>query len=142
MRSDNENEMVKLRVKMCGLAERIAQAYGVTLDYSHDSVSDVERILGELHDEYRDSGNEHGIFGIALEFGAYLVAVIERHHGPIDWKRDHETFGKQSFPLLWKDTTLFPVGWCLKRIMDGPSDDILSKWQVCVLARTGGTAAR
>jgi len=136
------NEMKKLRAEMCRLAEQIAHGFGVKLDYSDGSVKDVERILSEVHDEYCRTGKEDGLRGVALEFAAYLVSVVERHHGSVDWKRDHETIGKDSFPLHWNATTLFPYGWCLKRIFDGPGGDIVSKWQVCVLDRSRGPAAR
>jgi hypothetical protein len=82
--------------------------------------------------------------GIALEFGAYIIRVIEQHFGPVDWQRDHPSFGEDSFPLYWRETTLFPVGWCLKRILDGTGDDVWSKFQTLVLDRdqkTGVTDA-
>lgn len=131
-----KKDMKALRTEMCGLGEKVAGLFGVKLDYSDDSIKEVERILGELHDEYRRTGNDDGLRGIALEFAAYMVSVIERLHGPVDWQRDHETFGKDSFPLYWNGSTLFPYSWCQKRIFDGPGDDILAKWQVCVLAKT------
>jgi hypothetical protein len=123
---------------------------GVTLDYSERSVHDVERILGEIHDverilgeiheEYRRTKSEEGLQGLALEFGAYLVSVLEKHRGPVIWKRDHPDFGEDAFPLEWRGTTLFPVGWCLKRIVDGPGDDIVSKWKALILNRDGEPA--
>ncbi len=137
-----QDEMAKLRTKMCGLAEQIAGAFDVKLDYTDASVKDVERLLGEMHDEYLRTKLDDGLRGIALEFAAYLVTVIERNYGPVDWQRDHETIGKDSFPLNWNGVTLFPYGWCLKRIFDGPGDDIVSKWQVCILERSGGSAKR
>jgi len=61
---------------------------------------------------------------------------------PIDWKRDDPTVGEDSFPLHWNGTTIFPYGWCLKRILDGPADECRFKWQVFVLNPNGGSAAR
>ena len=132
-----QQDMNELRAELCEQAERIGTLFGITLDYTDESVTHVERILGEVHDDYRRTRDKSGLHGVALEFAAYLVSIIERHHGSIDWKRDDETIGKDSFPLHWNGGTLFPYGWCLKRIFDGPADDIWFKWQVHVL----GTAS-
>jgi hypothetical protein len=136
------DEMTKLRGTLCGLAEEIASSFDIQLDYSDDSIRHVEFILSKVHDEFVTTRDEEGIFGIALEFGAYLASVIERHHGPVKWSRDHPEIGKESFPLKWNGTTLFPVGWCLKRIVDGSGDDIVFKWRALVLSREGGAAAK
>ena len=130
------DDMPALRAKMCSLAEQVAAAFDVELDYSERSIQDVDHILGQLHEEYRRTKSEDGLQGIALEFGAYLVSVLERQRGPVLWKRDHADYGTDTFPVEWRGATLFPVGWCLKRILDGPSDDLLSKWQSLVLSRS------
>jgi hypothetical protein len=128
-------EMNELRVRLCPLAEDVASGFDVTLDYSEASVEHVERILGEVHNNYLTTHSEEGMRGIALEFGAYLVTVLERHYGPVVWKRDHPTIGGETFPVYWRGTTLFPYGWGLKRIFDGPGDEICSKWEACVVQR-------
>lgn len=101
----DRNDMLTLRTKMCELAEQVARGFGVTLDYSERSVRDVERILGEIHTEYRRTKSEEGLQGLALEFGAYLVSVLEKHRGPVVWKRDHPDFGEDAFPLEWRGAT-------------------------------------
>jgi hypothetical protein len=128
-----QKDMNELRAVLCGQAEQVAAHFDVRLDYSDKSVKDVERILGEVHEEYRRTKDERGLRGVALQFGAYLVSIIERHHGSIDWKRDDPTIGADSFPLHWNGSVIFPYGWCMKRIFDGPADDIVSKWKVFVL---------
>jgi hypothetical protein len=128
----DRNDMPKLRVKMCELAEQVAEGFGVTLDYSERSVHDVERILGEIHEDYRRNKSEEGLQGLAVEFGAYLVSVLEKHRGPVVWKRDHPDFGEDAFPLEWRGTTLFPVRWCLNRIVDGPGENIAFKWKALI----------
>jgi hypothetical protein len=136
----NRNDMPALRAKMCALAEQVAAAFDIELDYSERSVEDVDGILGELHDEYRRTKSDEGLQGIALQFGAYLVTVLERHRGPVVWKRDHPDIGTDTFPVEWRGTTLFPFGWCLKRIIDGPGDDLVSKWQALILAHSDPAA--
>jgi hypothetical protein len=128
------NDMAQLKAKLCELAEQIARDdFGTPLDYSVKSIQKVERILRAIHDEYCRTDSDDGLYGIALEFGAYLVAVIERHFGPAVWERDHPEFGKDAFPLRWRDSTLFPVEWCMKRMIDGPGDNVWSKFQVLVV---------
>jgi hypothetical protein len=133
----DRNNMPQLQLKMCSLAEQVAGGFGVKLDYSEKSIRDVDRILGEVHEEYRRTKSEEGLQGLALEFGAYLVSVLQKHRGPIVWERDHPEFGRDAFPLQWRGATLFPVAWCLKRIIDGPGDDLVSKWQALIVQREG-----
>jgi hypothetical protein len=130
-------DMPAIKARMCSLAERIAkESYGIRLDYSPASIERVEEILASIHNDFRKTGSTDGLKGIALEFGAYTVTVIEMHFGPAVWKRDHPEFGKDSFPLHWQGSTIFPFGWCEKRIMDGPGDNVWTKFQELVLRRT------
>jgi hypothetical protein len=130
-----EQEMIALRKKLCGLAERIANGFKLSLDYTDESVDCVEKVLSAVHADYKKTRSEKGIRGIALEFAAYLVTVLERLYGPVLWQRDHPEMGKETFPVEWRGVTLFPYGWCMKRILDGPGDDIRSKWNALVLTR-------
>lgn len=126
--------MQQLKDKMSALAERIGQeGFATNLDYSVESIKQLEQILGALHDDYKSTHSEEGLQGIALEFGAYIVKVIERHFGSAEWQRDHESFGKDTFPLQWRGSTLFPFQWCMKRLLDGPGDDVWLKFKVLVL---------
>ena len=125
--------MPQLKEQMSALAEKIASdGFGVKLDYSVDSLKHVEHILGEIHEEYKQTASEEGLHGVALDFGAYIVKIIERHFGPAEWLRDDPSMGKDTFPLRWRGTTLFPVAWCGKRIFDGPADDIVFKFDALV----------
>ena len=123
-----EPDMLNLKRELSALAVRVAkEGYGITLDYSPESVRRVEEILGKVHDEYLKSKSEDGLRGLAAEFGAYIIVVIEKNYGAGDWKRDHPTFGEKCFPFYWKGSTIFPVGWCGKRIFDGPGDNVWMK---------------
>jgi hypothetical protein len=123
--------------ELCALAERIAsEVYGTQLDYSVDSIRQVERILGAFHEEYVKTRSEEGLNGIAMEFAAYIVTTIQRHFGPAQWERDCPSLGKDAFPLHWRDSSIYPFAWCQKRIFDGPADDVWCKFQVLVLDKT------
>lgn len=127
----------QLRTQLVPLAEQIAATLvpSTPLDYSPQSVQVVERVLALVHEDFVDSGSDDGLRGIALEFAAYLVEVIDRNYGPVEWLRDDLEFGSDSFPLLWRDQTLFPFAWCEKRIFDGPGDDVWMKFVTLVQDR-------
>lgn len=130
--------LTELKRKLSALAMDIAEAFGIDLDHSLSSVEHVEEILGQLHDEYQKTGNDDGLAGVALECGAYIIEVIERNYESGTWKRDHGQFGNDSFPYEWRGSTIFPYGWCMKRIFDGPGDDVWVKFQSIVM-RNGTT---
>ena len=129
-----QSDMQQLKNEMSALAERIAQeGFGIHLNYSVESIKQVERILGDVHRDYKSTHSEEGLQGIALEFGAYIVKVIEQHFGSAEWQRNDASFGEDTFPLQWRGSTLFPVGWCMKRILDGAGDNVWLKFKTLVL---------
>ena len=124
----------QLKEQMSLLAERIArEGFKIQLDYSVESIKQVEHILGKIHDEYKTTKSEEGLQGIAFEFAAYIVKVIEQNFGNAEWERDHSSIGKNTFPLQWRDSTLFPFGWCLKRIYDGDEENVWFKFKASVI---------
>jgi hypothetical protein len=124
----------EIQPKLCGLAERIAsEHFDTRLDYSVESVQQVDRILGAFHDEYRKTQSDDGLNGVALEFAAYIVSIIQRHFGPAQWERDCPSFGEDAFPLHWRGSSVYPYAWCQKRIFDGPADDVWFKFRAIIL---------
>ena len=128
-----------LQIRLTDLALQVArEGFGKRLDFSTDSIREVESILAAVHEEYVKTQNEEGLNGIALEFGAYIATTIQRNTGEGVLERDHPEFGEASFPFHFGGGTLFPYGWCVKRIFDGPADDIWSKYRALVLERRPG----
>ena len=127
--------MYKLKDKLNENALEIAKVLGFKLDYSHKSVKQVESILSRIHKEYKRTGDDNGLRGIALSFAAYIICVIEKNTSPGVWRRDHPQMGDETFPYEWKDATIFPYAWCMKRILDGKGDDVWSKYKVLVMGR-------
>ncbi len=85
---------------MSKLAEQIAQqGFDIHLDYSIDSIKQVEQILGAIHDDYKSTGSEEGLQEIAFEFGAYIVKIIENHFGSVKWQRNHSVMGENTFSI-------------------------------------------
>jgi hypothetical protein len=127
-------ELSKLQKELTDLALQIAASQNIKLDFSLDSVKNVEKILGIIHNDYKKTKNEEGVRGIALEFAAYMISVIEKNLSVGFWERDSVDMGKDAFPYhLEGGRIIFPFSWCLKRIVDGPGDDVSAKFQAILL---------
>ncbi len=133
--SDTE-DLEALKERLAGLAGQVAkEAFGIDLDYSVSSVRRVEEILAELHRDYAQTRDQEGLNGLALEFAAYVIKVIEKNFNPGVWRRNHRVYGDETFPYEWRGIDLFPYGWCLKRILDGPGDNMWTKFEGNVLTK-------
>ena len=129
-------ELGELQKELTELALRIGKEnYGTRLDFSHNSVKKVEEILADIHRQYINTGNTEGLTGIALEFGAYIAAVVQKQTEYGELKRDHPQIGKNTFPFYWGDEVIFTYGWCEKRILDGAGDNVWSKYRSLVLEK-------
>ena len=115
----------------CDHAVAEAEQYdGIKLDYSIDSIKKVDTILGRVHDLYVKNPSSVQVQGIALEYGAYVGEVIRRNEPGTYWTRDSQIAGEKSFPLHWKSTENYPLGWCSRRIVNGNDDLIWIKYTV------------
>ena len=114
-------------------AIELAKDNGITLDYSDDSIKEVEKMLGELHDDYKKNGEQEGFSGLMLMLAFYIGEVIRQKGLGGKWERNHPQFGEDSFPFYWRGKTLFIFGWCQKRVFDGDGDDVWFKYQVSVI---------
>lgn len=128
-----EKELLDLKTEANKQAFDIAKSYNIRLDYSDNSIKDVEFMLGDFHKDYAKTKDTKGLVGIAMIFGFYIIEVIEKNHGVGRIERNHESIGEDSFPFYWNGTTLFPYGWCLKRIFDGDGDNVELKYKMFVL---------
>ena len=127
-------EIGELQKELTELALRIAKEnYGIKLNFTHSSINQVERILSDTHRRYKETGETEGLTGIALEFGSYIAATIQKNTGIGELKKDHPDIGEGTFPFHWGENTIFTYGWCEKRILDGEGDDINSKYKILVL---------
>ena len=115
-----------------GLADRIL---GVTLDWSEDSVRQVEQVLGWLHEDMpRTRPSDDVIWAFARAFGSYVGEVARRHHGG-EWGTVY--MGGESFPGLQKagGRLCWPWARAYKRITNGPEDNIWHYYQMLVAAQ-------
>jgi hypothetical protein len=122
----------EIQKELSELAIRIGKEYWISLDYSHDSIKKVEKILSNIHAEYTRTEDTKGLEGIALEFACYIAATIQKNSGTGVMQENHPEMGDKTFPFIWNDQTLFLFSWCQKRIYDGPEDNVWSKYQAFV----------
>jgi len=104
------------------------KSYGIKLDYGTESIQQVEVVLGKLHEEFLQRKSEKGVRGLAMAFGAYIGESIRKKVPEAKWDRDHPVAGEKSYPLHWLGGDSFPLGWCYKRIVNGPEDNVWDKF--------------
>ncbi len=119
-----------------------AKEYKVTLDYSPQSVAEIDTILEPIHRRHRNAPiPEKELSQIVLTWGAYVGTTLIKHQGG-DWHVDSVTAGVNTYPILFtktngasenaKASTLaeaIPVIWCLKRIRHGKSESVAAKYE-------------
>lgn len=123
------------------LAVQVArEKFGLTLDYSHRSIADVEAILAGAHDYtlLGDAKDTDNLVDWAEMFGCYIATVIQKQTGEGLLERDHQDLGEDSYPFHWKHETFFLQSWCHKRIFEGPAHDVSRKYKAEILDRIYG----
>lgn len=107
------------------------ESYDVDLDFTPESVKRVEEILAVLHNQHKSSPMERErLVRESLKWGGYIGEVIRRDQ-PSHWEFDSKVAGKGSLPIVFEREQreeCFPVGWCYKRILAGPADNVWHKF--------------
>jgi hypothetical protein len=103
--------------------------FGVTLDFTDDSIRRVETILDRFHSDFkRDHPTDEQISKFAQMLGSYIGEVFRRNHGA-SWGKvtmDGATVPGMSSTrglLLWPWTRTF------NRIVKGPEDNMWHYYQ-------------
>jgi hypothetical protein len=107
-------------------AVRMAKSEGVVLDYSVESVARVEVLLAKVYDT--GSLSEDQAIDVGRRYGAYVGEVLRRKWGG-RWEQNHPHVGPNTYPLHLPETDAFPMAWCVKRLMNGPEDNVWNKVQ-------------
>jgi hypothetical protein len=138
-RRDTKMEFKSTQAQMEYLASEAVkmadQNFGVKLDYSPDSVKQVEKVLGQLHDEYIRTKPTGGVRGLAMAYGAYIGEVIRRNETDVRWERSDAVGGENSYPLIWRGGSSYVCAWCFRRITNGDEDNVWFKY-VAIKERT------
>jgi hypothetical protein len=103
-------------------------SFGIELDYSDESIRQVERIAGVLHrtmppEEERDDDYRLKLKAYSDDLGAYIGEVMRRHHGAV-WGLSHDGDASYVAMLTPRKTIIWPTGRAEKRIENGPEDYI------------------
>ena len=114
--------------KMCATAVEYANEFNKKLDYSENSIADLEKILDWYSNDIAISKpTENQIWSMAIIFGSYLGETLLRNglsqKGFVWGKED-----SSNVPLLIKDdgTYLTPNDKIYKRLVNGSEDSVVS----------------
>jgi hypothetical protein len=102
---------------------RARSRYAATLDYSMESIRDVENIMGKAYQLYRAAPQLVDARSMALVFGAYVGETIRRNNPGCFWERSDEVGAEDFYTLYRNDVATFPMQWCLNCITEGAGDD-------------------
>jgi hypothetical protein len=104
----------------------------ISLDYSVDSIKEVEQILGRLHEQYVKDPSSISAKGLGSAYGAYIGEVIRRSEPGARWESDDAVGGEKSYPIIWGPGHghSYPMAWCYHRIVNGPEDNVWIKYRV------------
>ena len=98
--------------------------FGVTLDWSEESIAEVEVLLGTLHDQIaKAKPDQKTIWIFAKAFGSYVGEIFRKTHGGT-WGM--VTLDGQEFPGMQDEHThlFWPWGRAYQRIVEGPQNNI------------------
>jgi hypothetical protein len=113
-------------------AVELARDFDVQLDFSENSVQELERILAQLHEEHRaftaerkpEQAVEEQMVMMCKLWGGYLGEVVRRRWGG-DWTM--ETYPGANFSTLTLNVRggkLFPSMKVYRRLTEGPADNV------------------
>ena len=99
--------------------------FGLTLDWTEDSVKHIETMLAKLHNDMpRARPTDEQVFQFAKALGSYVGEVFRKNHGAA-WGT--VTLGGDSFPGMRADRTggeFWPWGKAYNRLKNGPEDNV------------------
>jgi hypothetical protein len=122
--------------------QRAKAEHEVTLDFSTDSLAELERLLEKVHQRHATNALDQQTLGLESQlWGAYIGGVFKKIT-PAEWRRDSKTAGQGSFPLVFKNgSEFFPCGWVWKRIQNGKEDNVMFKFAVALESFTKGAGS-
>lgn len=110
--------------------------YDANLDFSNESIDEVERILGDIFKQTdRTNIDKRELVVLSMIFGSYIAEVVERNFDGGRLEKDHPQVGQDSYPYYLGSSSFFPINWCYKRLTNGEKDNISDKYGIFVTNR-------
>jgi hypothetical protein len=113
--------------------------FDVTLDYSVNSLADVDQVIGGFHEEGLKLDD---VAAMVFGFGCYVGEIFVRHAGAT-WRAATQEeienyYGVPLIVVLTNDTTANPIGKIIKRLEEGDEHDLPYFYRgMCRTARDG-----
>ncbi len=125
-----------MRLRAGQAVEAAKKRFNTTLDFSPESVEQVEVILGKIHERHKNSSlTDSDLVKESMKWGSYIGEIIGKIHA-CHWAMNSTVGGEGSFPVVYEDKgESFPVRWCYKRIKNGDEDNVWHKFTILVLER-------
>lgn len=104
--------------------------YGVKLDFTIQSIKEVEGILAKVHTEHAELPlAQSRVVRESLLWGSYIGECIHRIED-VRWGVDSKDGGPGSYPLIFADGSkeTFPIRWCYRRIRFGQENNVWIKF--------------
>ena len=121
--------------------EHAKASAGVNLDYSLESIRQVEAILGELFDAmprglfgrlFQKGPSADDVSAVCQMYGGYLGEVVRRTGGG-DWTLDTEgVAGEKTVCLRKGDKRVCPPALVRKRLTNGEADNVWLYFQALI----------
>ena len=113
--------------------------FGIQLDYSEESVTQVERILQLMHADIKDSRpTSSQIKSVSSLLGAYLGEVVRRKWGGRWYMSRHGPQKEQVHTLEISGHSTFPINKVYKRLLNGEVDDVRFYYKALIDAISRG----
>lgn len=131
---DNGENVNKLELMFIGYAldavDTAKRNFKTELNFTEDSIKDVENILGHLHKTIPSSKPSNDlILDFAKQFAGYIGQVIKLNWGG-EWKDERDYSIKNGPALKVKTQNLFLLSKVYRRIISGTEDNVWHFYQV------------
>lgn len=114
------------------------ERFQLNLDYSEESLQQIERILGQLHETipkgvfaklFKHGPSDTQIRQMAKMWGGYVGEVIRRRWGG-QWSTESEAQPGGVITLQIGGSEIYPPAKVFKRLTNGPEDNVWHYYQV------------
>lgn len=102
-----------------------ASKFQVKLDFTDNSIKEVESILNELHKAIlQDRPSDEQVLGMSKGFAGYIGETLRNNHDA-HWISEQNTHIKKQGPaIVYNDSEFYVVSKVTGRLLKGPEDNI------------------